>query len=67
MNKAIGIVLFVVGTALIVYGMQASDSVSSGVSRLLAGAPTNRTLALLLGGAASSILGLFMTFRSRRA
>lgn len=67
MNKGIGIALLVVGVALIIYGAQASDSVSSGVSRLFTGAPTNRTLALLLGGIASSIVGLVMTLRSRRA
>jgi len=66
MNKAIGIALLVVGVGLIFYGTQASDSVSSGVSRLFTGAPTNRTLVLLLGGAASSIVGLVMTLRSRR-
>jgi Na+/phosphate symporter len=67
MNKGIGIALLVVGIALIVYGMQASDSVSSGVSRAFTGAPTNRTVAFLVGGAASAIIGLFMTIRSRRA
>jgi hypothetical protein len=66
MNKAIGIALLVVGVALIVYGLQASDSLSSGVSRAFTGAPTNRTLAFLLGGAASAIIGLFLALRSRR-
>ena len=67
MNKGIGIALLVVGIALIIYGMQASDSVSSGVSRAFTGAPTNRTVGFLVGGAASAIIGLFMTLRSRRA
>jgi hypothetical protein len=66
MNKGIGIALLVVGIVLIVYGLQASDSVSSGVSRLFTGAPTNRTVAFLLGGAASSVIGLVLTFRSSR-
>ncbi|MGA2248449.1 MAG: DUF3185 family protein [Verrucomicrobiota bacterium] len=52
-----------VGAALIVYGVSASESVSSGVSRALTGAPTNKTLWLLLGGAASAIVGAVMTFR----
>jgi hypothetical protein len=33
MNKGIGIALLVVGIALIIYGFNASDSVSSNVSR----------------------------------
>jgi hypothetical protein len=63
MNKAIGIALLVVGIVLVVYGVNASDSVSSNVSRTFTGAPTNKTLWLLLGGAASAIVGAVMTFR----
>jgi hypothetical protein len=64
MNKGIGIALLVVGIALITYGFDASDSVSSDVSRTFTGAPTNKTLWLLLGGTASAIAGAVMSFRS---
>jgi hypothetical protein len=64
MNKGIGIALLIVGLVLIIYGFNASDSVSSGVSRAFTGSPTNKTLWLLLGGAASVILGAIMTFRA---
>ena len=50
MNKGIGIALLVVGIALIIFGFSASDSVTSGVSRAFTGAPTDKTLWLLLGG-----------------
>jgi uncharacterized membrane protein HdeD (DUF308 family) len=63
MNKGIGIALLVVGIALIIYGFNASDSVSSGVSRAFTGAPTNKTLWFLLGGAAAAIVGAVLTFR----
>jgi hypothetical protein len=63
MNKGIGIALLVVGIALIIYGSNASDSVSSDVSRTFTGAPTNKTMWLLLGGSASAIVGAVMTFR----
>jgi hypothetical protein len=63
MNKAIGIALLIVGIILVVYGLNASDSVSSNISRTFTGAPTNKTLWLLLGGAASAIVGAVMTFR----
>jgi uncharacterized membrane protein HdeD (DUF308 family) len=63
MNKGIGIAMLVIGIALIVYGFNASDSVSSGVSRAFTGAPTNKTLWLLLGGIATAIVGAVMTFR----
>jgi uncharacterized membrane protein HdeD (DUF308 family) len=63
MNKAIGLALLVVGIILIVYGFHASDSVSSSVSRAFTGAPTDKTLWLLLGGSAAAIIGAVMTFR----
>jgi len=63
MNKGIGIALLVVGIVLVVYGMNASDSVSSNISRTFTGAPTNKTLWLLLGGAGCAITGAVMTFR----
>jgi len=63
MNKAIGVALLVVGIALIIYGANASDSVSSNVSRAFTGAPTNKTMWLLVGGSASAIVGAVMTFR----
>ena len=63
MNKGIGIALLVVGVALIIYGFNASDSVSSDVSRTFTGAPTNKTLWLLLGGTAAAIIGAVMTLR----
>jgi len=63
MNKGIGIALLVVGIILVAFGFNASDSASSGISRIFTGAPTNKTLCLLLGGVASAIVGAVMTFR----
>jgi uncharacterized membrane protein YidH (DUF202 family) len=63
MNKGIGIALLVVGVALLIYGANASDSVSSSVSRAFTGHPTDKTMWLLLGGIAAAIVGAVMTFR----
>jgi uncharacterized membrane protein HdeD (DUF308 family) len=63
MNKAIGIALLAVGIILVVYGFHASDSVSSSVSRAFTGAPTDKTMWLLLGGSATAIIGAVMAFR----
>lgn len=57
MNKALSIAFLVVGIILIIYGASASDSVSSGFSRLFTGAPTDRTIWLLIGGAAAAAIG----------
>jgi len=63
MNKGIGLALIAVGLVLIVFGVDASNSASSGVSRIFTGAPTDKTLWLLLGGIASAIVGTVMALR----
>jgi hypothetical protein len=62
MNRAIGIALLVAGVALIIYGVDASNSTSSSLSRTFTGTPTNKTMWLLIGGIAASICGAVMTF-----
>ena len=59
MNRAISIALLAIGIILIVYGINANDSVSSDVSRFFTGSPTDRTLWLLIGGVAAAVVGLF--------
>jgi len=67
MNKAIGLALLAVGIVLIVMGINASNSVGSDFSRTFTGAPTNKTLWLLIGGIAAAIVGAALTFmRSHR-
>lgn len=57
MNKAISLAILVVGILLIGYGISASHSVSSDVSRTFTGSPTDRTIWLLGGGAVLAIVG----------
>ena len=64
MNKPISLILLVGGIALLIYGISASDSVGSSFSRLFTGAPTDRTIWLLLGGLAAAIIGGFGMLRS---
>lgn len=61
MNKPLGIALLVGGIVLIIFGVNASDSFSSDVSRFFTGAPTDRTVWLLIGGIVASISGFFLT------
>lgn len=63
MNKALGLALLAVGIALIIFGIDSSNSVSSSVSRTFSGSPTNKALWLLLGGIASTIIGAVLTFK----
>jgi hypothetical protein len=63
MNKPLSIALLVVGIILIVYGLGASDSVGSDVSRAVTGTPTDKTIWLLAGGVVASLIGLFGILR----
>lgn len=66
MNKGIGIALLAVGIALIVFGLNASDSVGSDVSRAVTGTPTDKSMWLLVGGIGATIVGAVTTFRGAR-
>jgi Protein of unknown function (DUF3185) len=57
MNKGIPVVLLVVGVILLVFGVNAYHSASSHVSRFFTGAPTDKALWLLIGGAVAVIVG----------
>ena len=57
MNKLISLVLLVVGISLLIYGVSASDSLGSDFSRFFTGSPTDKTMWLLIGGAAASVAG----------
>lgn len=66
MNKPLSIALLLIGILLLVYGSQASDSVSSGVSRVFTGSPTDKTIWLFIGGTLCTVLGLVGVMRSGR-
>ncbi len=57
MNKALSLAVLVVGLILIVYGISASDSFGSGVSRFFTGSPTDKTIWLLIGGVVAAVIG----------
>jgi len=63
MNKGIGLALLAVGIVMIVFGMNATESFSSDVSRFFTGSPTDKSMWLLLGGIAATIVGSVMSLR----
>ena len=67
MNKIISLVLLVGGIALIVYGINASDSISSSFSRFFTGNPTDKTMWLLIGGTAATVVGLVGVLRGSKS
>lgn len=66
MNKTISLALLVGGLVLVIYGMQASDSVGSGVSRFFTGSPTDKAMWLLIGGIVAAVVGAAGLFRSSK-
>jgi hypothetical protein len=66
MNRGIGIALLAVGIILIVYGINASNSVGSSFSRFFTGSPTDKTVWFLIGGVASVIVGGVMSMLPAR-
>jgi len=57
MNKFISLVLLITGIVLVIYGIGASDSLSSSFSRFFTGSPTDKTMWLLIGGSVAAVVG----------
>ena len=58
MNKAVSLAILVGGIVLVIYGVSASESFSSDISRFFTGSPTDKTIWMLIGGVAAIIIGL---------
>ena len=58
MNKAIAPALLAGGIVLAVFGVSEMNSFTSDISRMFTGAPTNRSIWMLAGGAVMAVLGL---------
>jgi hypothetical protein len=67
MNKFISLALLVGGIVLIIYGIAASDSLSSSFSRFFTGSPTDKTMWLLIGGTVAGVIGLFGMLRGSKS
>src|SRR5258707_943364 len=69
MQKLAGFVVLAVGITLVVWGINASQSISSELSRFFTGAVTNKTIYLIVGGALAVIAGasLSLTRQGKRA
>ncbi len=66
MNKGIGLALLAVGIALIIFGINASESFGSELSRFFTGTPTDKSMWLLLAGIASLVVGVIFGLRPSR-
>jgi len=66
MNKLISLILLITGIVLVIYGIGASDSLSSSFSRFFTGSPTDKTMWLLIGGSVATVVGAAGLMRGSR-
>jgi hypothetical protein len=67
MNKIISLALLAGGIVLIIFGLNASDSVGSDVSRFFTGNPTDKTMWFMIGGIAACAVGAAGLMRGTKA
>ena len=58
MNKLISLAILAGGIVLVVFGVAATESFSSDVSRFFTGSPTDKAIWMLIGGIVAIIIGL---------
>ena len=66
MNKLISLTLLVGGVVLTIFGITATNSFSSDVSRFFTGSPTDNAIWMLIGGIIAAIIGLTGTLRGSK-
>jgi hypothetical protein len=67
MNFIASIASLVAGVILMVFGVAASDSLGSTFSRAFTGAPTDKTIWLLVSGIVLAAIGLFGLLRNGKS
>ena len=67
MNRIVSLALLVGGVVLIIFGVQATNSFGSDVSRFFTGSPTDKAIWMLIGGIVAAVVGLAGTLRGSKA
>jgi hypothetical protein len=67
MNRAISLALLAGGVLLLIFGVRASESLGSDISRFFTGSPTDKAIWMLIGGVVLSITGLVGLLRGSKA
>jgi hypothetical protein len=66
MNKPIAIALLIGGIILLAFGISASTSLTSDLSKFFTGSPTDKAIWMVVGGTIAAVAGLVFTLRSGR-
>ncbi len=67
MDKTISLAILAGGILLVIFGINASNSVSSDISRVFTDAPTDKAIWMLVGGVVVTILGLAGLLRGSKS
>jgi hypothetical protein len=67
MDKAISLAILAGGILLVIFGVSASNSISSDISRVFTDAPTDKAIWILVGGVVVTIIGLVGLLRGSRS
>ena len=67
MYKAFALALLVGGVALVIFGISASQSLGSDISRFFTGSPTDKAIGMLVGGVVLFVVGLAGLLRGSKA
>ena len=65
MIKVVWVGLLVAGVALIIFGVQAMNSLESDVARFFKGTPTDKAMWMLIGGIVAAAVGAFGILRRK--
>ena len=66
LTRIFGVILVVIGTVLIVLGLQGSSTLAEEMSNIFSGRFTRPSTWQIVGGAASAVLGLLLVMFGRR-
>lgn len=63
MNKALSIAILVAGIVLLIFGINAHESVASSAKEIVTGTPTDKSMWLIIGGIVAILVGGFNSLR----
>jgi hypothetical protein len=58
MNRPLSLALLAGGILLIIFGVNASNSLGSDISRFFTGSPTDKAIWMMVGGVVAAVAGL---------
>ena len=66
MNKALSIAILVAGIVLLIFGINAHESLASSAKEVVTGTPTDKSIWLIVLGIVGILVGGFSSFRRAR-